>query len=276
MKTKWFMDSPLINIITRVSRKNCFYNCYKSIHSQTYKNINHICTYEDDDMKQFLQQFDSIKLVRVPNLKRIDGLSYTYNHHPLTDNFILPNWKFMDRKSGQEVIGYSPILVEPVKFQKENYFCYSVSETSRKSLIHCPYNSYLKIAEKEVRPGWVYYLDDDDHFIDLDFLEKMVDEINKFDEDTIHLFRIQLPTKVSPSERFWLHMMWGHPFIIHEVGGSNFMFHSKYLEYTAWDEWSGADYRTAKNLESVIKNKNFVDTIAISALNSHGEVNLKS
>ena len=265
------MDLPVINIITRVSRKNSFYRCYKSIHSQTYKNINHICTYASDDMKEFLDQFDTIKLVRVPNLKRIDGLSYSYNHHPLTDNFISPNWEFMDRKLDDTLVDTHP--VEPVRFEKDNYFCYSFPQTMRKILIHSPYNSYLKIAEKEVKSGWVYYLDDDDYFIDLDFLENLVNEITKFDDNTIHIFKIQLPEKISPEEKFWLHMTWGHPFIANEIGGSNFIFHSKFLDYTVWDEWSGADYRTAKNLERIIPNKNFIDKISIKAVIGGGKIN---
>jgi len=65
----------------------------------------------------------------------------------------------------------------------------------------------------------------------------------------------------------------GHPFVLHEIGGSNYVFHSKYLDYTVWDEWSGADYRTAKNLEKVTMNKNFVDLIIIRAYGNGGSLN---
>jgi hypothetical protein len=123
-----------------------------------------------------------------------------------------------------------------------------------------------------VKYGWIFYLDDDDVFIDNYFLEKIVEQINQFDEDTLHIFKIKLESGISPPEKFWLHMKWGHPFIIHVFGGSNFMFHSKYLEYTAWDEWSGADYRTAKNLERVVKNKNFIDEVSIYAANNGGNI----
>lgn len=91
------MSEPLINIMTRVSRKNYFYRCYKSIHEQTYKNINHICTYPDIETGEFLSTFDNITTVRVPNLKRIEGMYYNYNHHALTDDFITPDLEFLDK-----------------------------------------------------------------------------------------------------------------------------------------------------------------------------------
>ncbi len=268
------MDSPLINIITRVSRKNYFKRCYDSIRNQTYKNINHICTYQNDDLKKFLQDFSNIELVRVPDTKRIPNLFYSYNHHPVIDNFIEPDYDFMNIKghTGEDEYENTSIRVVEQKFESGPFYCFSVPGTSRVTFKHSPYNSYLKIAEKSVKYGWIFYLDDDDFFIDNCFLEKIVEQINKFDEDTLHIFKIELESGISPDEKFWLHMKWGHPFIIHAIGGSNFIFHSKYLEYTAWDEWSGGDYRTAKNLERVVKNKNFIDEVSIYAANNGGNI----
>jgi len=268
------MSLPLINIITRVSRKNYFYRCYKSVHSQTYKNINHILTYSDIETGEFLNLFDDVTLVRVPNLKRIEGLSYDYNHHPLTDDFVTPDWKFMNKKLLVEGGDESPerIPVKEVKYEKGGFFCYTYPNTLRASFRHSPYNVYLKIAEKAVKPGWVIYLDDDDFFINEDILQKIVDQINLFDTNTMHLFRIDNGGKIKPSDKHWECMKVGHPFVLHEVGGSNYVFHSKYLDYTAWDEWAGADYRTAKALEKVTLHKNFVDLIIIDAVSNGGSV----
>ena len=263
------MSQPLINIITRVSRKNYFYRCYKSIHEQTYKNINHICTYPDIEIGEFLSTFDNITTVRVPNLKRIEGMSYTYNHHSLTDDFITPDWEFIDKKlSGND--SDEKIPIKEVRFEKNGFFCYTYPNTLRATFKHSPYNVFLKIAEKEVKPGWVIYLDDDDLFIDNNILQKIVDQINSQDTNTIHLFKIDSSGKIKPSDKYWEYMKSGHPFVLHEIGGSNYVFHSKYLDYTVWDEWSGADYRTAKNLEKVTMNKNFVDLIIINAYSNGG------
>lgn len=256
------MDSPLINIVTRVSRKNKFHRCYKSIHNQTYKNINHICTYQNDDMFEFLSQYDNLNLQRVPNLKRIEGLYYTYDHHPLTDNFVNPDWNFMNRKVNSMEDTTSKD-VEEVRFEKNGFFCHTYPKTIRAKFYHSPYNIFLKVAEKKIKDGWVYYLDDDDYFKDEDFLSNIVEEIKKFDDDILHIFRIQKQKGLSPNDKYWEYMKSGHPIILHEIGSSNFIFHSKYLDFTVWDEWSGADYRTSKSLESVIKNKNFINLISI-------------
>ncbi len=264
------MDSPLINIITRVSRKNYFLRCRKSVLSQTYKNINHICTYENNEVLSWLSEFPDLSLVRVPKLTRIENMEFTFTHHPLIDDFTKSYEKKLYTKDSQENLGFS--YVEPVKFEKNGYFCYSVDRTFNVKFLHSPYNLYLKIAEKAIKPGWVFYLDDDDYFTNDFVIEKLVENIKNFNENTLHVFRIQKGEyNLSPSEKFWLDMKTGHPFILHEIGGSNFIFHSKYADYTVWDEWSGADYRTSKCLERVIPNKNFIDDlVAIIAFGNHG------
>ena len=40
-------------------------------------------------------------------------------------------------------------------------------------------------------------------------------------------------------------------------------FHSKYADYTYWDEWSSADYRTATSLREAIPDLNVSDLIAV-------------
>jgi len=257
------MDSPLINIITRVSRKEKFKRCYESIHGQTYKNINHICTYQNDDIREFLEGFENLNLQRVPNLKRMEGLYYSYDHHVLTDDFMNPDWEFLNRKVNSDEDTTTKKL-EEVRYEKNGFFCYTLPHTFRVKVRHSPYNLFMKIAEKRVKDGWVIYLDDDDYFCYENILSKIVDEIKNFDEETLHLFRIRdREDELRPSDHFWNYMKVGHPLILAEIQSSMFIFHSKYLDYTVWDEWSGADYRTAKNLEKVIKNRNFVDIVSV-------------
>ena len=91
-------------------------------------------------------------------------------------------------------------------------------------------------------------------------------------EDTLHIFRkISTVGKTMPSEISWSKIKSGHPVILHDFGTSCFCFHSKYLDYTVWDEWSGADYRTAKALEKMIPNKNYIENISIVFGSNDGE-----
>lgn len=255
--------SVTINIITRVSRKNFFKRCYESVHSQTYKNINHICTYENLDMFDYLRQFNNLNLLRVPPLKRIVNLFYSYNHHDLLDDFVNPDWKFQQKLAHISMSDYRDKKM-PVEVKSFGNYD-SNPTTDRPKFNHSPYNSYLKMSEKRLKDGWVFYLDDDDYFYDSNFLLNLVEEINKFDNDTIHIFRNKRYDDVlRPSDSSWEKMKSGHPFMLHQIGGSCICFHTDYVDYTVWDEWSGADYRTIKSLEQVIQKKNFTNLIAIN------------
>lgn len=261
---------PLINVITRVSRKNFFKRCRESLLSQKYKNVNHICTYESKEIGDFLQSFTDLSLVKVPNFKRIPNLFYSYNHHDLLDDFVDPDWEFQQKLAHTLMKDFRDKKI-PVE-QKQYGEYKSSSFTSRPKLRHCPYNSYVKIAESKINDGWVFYLDDDDYFHSDDFLQMLKLNILENNEDTLHIFRkISTVGKTMPSEISWSKIKSGHPVILHDFGTSCFCFHSKYLDYTVWDEWSGADYRTAKALEKMIPNKNYIENISIVFGSNDGE-----
>ena len=259
---------PLINIITRVSRKNFFKRCYDSVRKQTYTNINHICTYESDDMFDFLSGFSDINTVRVPKYKRIPNLSYSYNQHDILDDFVNPDFDFQQKLSHNSKADYRDRKI-PVEIR--NYGEHqSIGYTNRPQLNHSPYNSYLKIAEKKLQHGWVFYLDDDDYFYNSEFLSNLVNHINSHNDDTLHIFRTESSGgSLVPGDISWSKMKSGHPFMLHKIGGSCYSFHTKYSDYTVWDEWAGADYRTIKALEKIIPNKNFTELISIR-YKSHG------
>lgn len=259
---------PLINIITRVSRKNFFKRCHDSIKNQNYNFINHICTYESDEMLDFLNEFPDINAVRVPKYKKIPNLFYSYNQHDVLDNFVNPDYDFQQKLAHNSKSEYRDKRI-PVDVRTYGEY-QSKSYTNRPQLNHLPYNSYIKIAEKKVVDGWVFYLDDDDYFYDNSFLHNLVSQIKIHNEDTIHVFRKEGSDGVlMPGDGSWSKMCSGHPFMLHKIGTSCYAFHSKYIDYTVWDEWSGADYRTLKALESVIKNKNFTNLISVK-FKSHG------
>lgn len=261
---------PLINIITRVSRKNFFKRCHTSVINQTYKKINHICTYETEEMSKYLDDFPNVNKLKVPHFSRIQNLFYSYNQHDVIDNFLSPDYAFQQKLAHNSIRDYRD---RKIAVQKKNFGIYTSSEfTNRPRFNHSPYNTYLKIAERKLQKGWIFYLDDDDFFYSSDFLSNLVDEIIRHDEDTIHVFRtINSEGKIIPTDNNWDKMKSGHPFMLHKMGGSCYCFHTKWSDYTVWDEWSGADYRTAKSLESVIPKKNFIDIISIQFKSNGGE-----
>ena len=278
----------MINIITRASRKKPFLRCLKSITDQTYRDFHHIVTYETDEMKSWLLSVVDTSyttLVRVPHkrqLKHYDSgehLVVSYNYNCLTDDFVNPNHDFLDFRIEPDVKGYQggqwPKINLPIPEDKKREGTLSV--TYREFLRHFPWNLYLKIAEKEFKEGWVVYLDDDDVYSENTALEKVVNEINKFGEDTLHIFPFVYPNGDElPNTHHRNIYRLNHPFIRHQISGAHLCFHTKYAEYTQWDEWGAADYRTAKALEKVIPNKNITDFIWVKlTMGTYGGENIK-
>ena len=68
------MHEPLINILTRTSnRPNGFKLTRNSIERQTYKNINHIVSYDNEDDLNYLNKYGNLTLVNIDKNKLIES-----------------------------------------------------------------------------------------------------------------------------------------------------------------------------------------------------------
>lgn len=114
---------------------------------------------------------------------------------------------------------------------------------SRK-MIH---NLYLNILNEKVTDGWIIYLDDDDRFFENNSLQKVVDQINTVDEDTLVAWRM----KYSSGRTLPLSYGDMRP---SKIGGSCIGFHSKYSKDAIWDSWACSDFRVIEKLKKVIPN----------------------
>jgi hypothetical protein len=66
------MHKPLINILTRTSNRPNFFNRnVDSVNSQTYKNIRHIVSYDNDDDLEYINKHDNLTLVKIDKNKLI-------------------------------------------------------------------------------------------------------------------------------------------------------------------------------------------------------------
>lgn len=269
------MNPPLVNVITRASRKNSFHQTWESVQSQIYSNVNHIVTYETDEMKNFLSKFDNITLIRVPNLKSFPKLGYYRYIHSVYDNYLNPSEEWFETEMDLNYDEFTPKpfphkSVKPVRFYKENIWAESINYAPKYGFKHFPYNLYIRIAESYITNGWICYVDDDDIFTNSKSLTLFIDKVLEHGEDCLYLSQFDCLNQKIPNNQAWKRLKIGLPFTYKFIGGSNLFFHSKYKEYTAWDEWSGADYRTAKNLEHIIQKKIFIDQPLISLPNSSG------
>lgn len=262
------MKQELINIITRASRFNFFKNCYDSIHLQGYDNLMHYITYENDTTLDFLKSYvkhDNVILVKVPQKKRIPDLYISWNHHPETEDYINPDFDFLDYRLGKAVeYAYVKLPVNRKDFKLKNgSYTTTPPETWRMESHHFPYNLYINYVQQYITDGWIFYLDDDDIFYNKDILHRFNEEISKFDEDTLHVVKIQYPNgDLVPNDHYTELYDIGFPFTFGQMGGACLLFHSKYKDYTYWDEWGNSDYRTAVALRKAIPKLNSTNIIS--------------
>ena len=221
-------------------------------------------------MGEYLESIVNLEkttLVKVPKYKHFPELSFSYNHHNDYTKFLEPNWEFWDRKVHINGEGYDKeykLEVESPRYKKEGLgWNVGLGFSFRTKCDHFPYNQYLKIAERYLKKGWVTYLDDDDKFLTEGTLKEMASSLEVMGEDTLVINKAKMPWGIKPKDKDWFAMQVGHPLVHGAIGSFNFIFHSKYADHTAWDEWRGADYRTAKCLEEIIPDKVFLDKVFV-------------
>lgn len=117
-----------------------------------------------------------------------------------------------------------------------------------------PYNLYFNQIKDKLKPGWIMYIDDDDRLYDEQTLSRLLDIIDKCNEDTLIYFQMEY----ADGKRLPVDNWNGIPQINH-IGGSCFICHTKYYDDAVWDEWSGGDYRVIKKLHNIIPNKVFIN-----------------
>lgn len=249
-------ELPLINIITRMSRKEGFKRCRETVDNQTYGVINHIVTVENaenEDYVRGLTKEHNTSICKVTPVKYVPNLfkTFWYNQYTLVPE--LEKWKYK--------------LWDGLEETSNN----AQFDGCRFKVNHFPYNLYCIKAERYLKDGWVIYLDDDDYFHDDKSLELIVNNILQHDNDTIHWMRtIQdqettggYPEKPYPPDYVMEHLKGDIPPALNLICSSNFCFHTKYIDYTAWETWRGDDYRTASSLASKIAKNNSIMEVVI-------------
>jgi len=236
----------MINIITRLSRKNSFKNkLLPSLKSQTFQNYHHVITYSSKDIRDFVEPYvdkDKTTFCKVFPQRKLSNLhkGINYNQENIFDKLEDLDPRVFDEK-------------------KEQFNQRPDPTGSRVHFSHFPFNLYHIKAESKLKPGWVIYLDDDDTLYDNISLEIL----NNFatDPDTLYFYRFFMKG-VGPDETALRHSLNDLPPALGTgFCGASFTFHTKYLDYTNWDEWSGADWRTCQSLWYNVKNVSLIDKI---------------
>jgi glycosyltransferase involved in cell wall biosynthesis len=127
------------------------------------------------------------------------------------------------------------------------------------TLNHAPYNLFLNEAHKYVKEGWVMYLDDDDIFSFSNSIEFLVDEINKYDLETKHLWKVQFPGLTAPNDFYFQSYVEGKPLKNSQISMIGMLFHSSHLGKVNFHEWSCGDYFAFKELDKVLPKRNMIN-----------------
>ncbi len=112
-----------------------------------------------------------------------------------------------------------------------------------------PYNLYCNSLLKEVKDGWIIFLDDDDMLLNENVIQLIVDIINSQDEKTLILWQTLYPDgKVIPETTLVIRS----EILYKHIDTACFTFNSKYKKVVKWDAWQGADFRFIKELAELI------------------------
>jgi GT2 family glycosyltransferase len=137
---------------------------------------------------------------------------------------------------------------EYVKAHNVDYFFMDKEAISKENDIPDPktgtrfiYNLYLNHLINEVKEGWIFILDDDDYFADVNSVQKMVNAI-KNPTDLV-LWQMKYPNgHVLPSLQEL-----GTPPRLARISSQCFMLHSAIAKTIRWDGWKCGDFRFVQN-----------------------------
>lgn len=108
-------------------------------------------------------------------------------------------------------------------------------------------NLYLNEGLDRVQEGWVLILDDDDHPLSVDSLERIARNLN--DEEALIVWQIDFcgGNKLPPDEVFEQKEI-----KLYSIATCCFCFHSKWKDKVRWDGYRSGDFRFALALSQLL------------------------
>lgn len=196
-------EKPLVNILTRTSgRPKYFEKCIESIRNQTYPNINHLISVDDDESEEYVKKH--------------------------TDNYIR-----VERFKGN-----IPTVDPETKVRRA-----------------APYNLYLNELRKEVKEGWIMFLDDDDIFLEDTAIEEMMTAATS--DDDLLIWKVRFPNGIIPPHKlFEKHMI-----ALNHFSMIGFMYNKKHDNKAKFDYFSGGDFFFISQLAPKMPQSVWIDRV---------------
>lgn len=157
-------------------------------------------------------------------------------------------WVSVDRPNNDYTIPYP---VYPIFVNREQTIGQAKDETYGKPF---PFNLYFNEMHKKIKDGIIFYLDDDDRYIDEYAIEKVVNEYKNGNELIFWRARVG-EYEIPYPENF------GREPILFQCSTISFAFDVKYKNVAVWEGFKRGDYRVAKKLYEKIKNVGYINEI---------------
>lgn len=122
---------------------------------------------------------------------------------------------------------------------------------------------YFNEMMKQAKPGFIIYLDDDDKLTCPQAISEIVENIDH--ENQMLFWRVQFPGYVVPDDKHF-----GKEPVCCQISTAGFAFHTNYLKFAWWDEYSLGDFRTAISLYNRIPEKVYIPKILTGVQESTG------
>jgi len=129
-----------------------------------------------------------------------------------------------------------------------------------------PWNLHLNDLGKQVKTGWVMYLDDDDMLLKDTSVQEIVDQIDH--EEQLLIWKVKINTWTAPNDKHF-----GKIIKQGQVSGIGILFHSKHLP-VPWEARPASDYHIIKYLSDHLEVKwiNKILTGTQAGKNHHGKM----
>lgn len=209
-----------VNVLTRTARRPLFFReMRESVEVQTHTKVNHIVATDDEwSMGTYLKNWsDLVKLT--------------------------PKWSSYDpqdvcRKcpSHNGECATAPSL-QMAKLRQSFFDCYCATAY--------PMNGYMNELHKNVQPGWVVYLDDDNLLMDKWAISEMLANVKS--KDSMLIFKSHLG-RITPSEESFR----SRKVVMGDMDSSNFVFHTDHMTHAKWVELRCGDFHVASRLSEAL------------------------
>lgn len=275
-----------ISMFATLCQKDPIHPIYKGTHGALYKYADKVFKLPDG-LVRWVQHSDSVTNARLKHkgIQKVGNMKlYDEDHNWISERATDPVVNILTRtfKRPKSFKNCLNSILSQTYIKSESRFAdrslkinhivgsevdcpyYPAIKLSKKEGKFLPWNLHLNDLAKQVKMGYVMYLDDDDMLMSPTSVQEIVDEI--VDEDTLLIWKVRISTWTAPNDKHFGMIKKG------QVSGIGILFHSKHLP-VPWKAMPASDFNVVDYLSKKLKVKwvNKVLTGTQGDRNHHGK-----